>query len=382
MHFYDFNGYCQMTHDEKRMKGFTEALKKFITPETIVLEIGAGTGVFTYLACKYGAKKVIAIEPNPVIQVAKEAINAHGFADRVEFLEKMSTDIDLPEKADLLLCDLHGNLPFFEKGIATIIDARERLLKDNAVFMPSREKVFLAAVNCAEAYESTITKNLKYNDEYTIPSAKRLLTNQILNLVDKDQRLVSNSQVFAELDYKTIESANAHAKVRLDITEKSAVHGIRAWFVAEHGEGFFVDNSIDTPKATYGQPMFPFSEPVNVDVNDFIEFDLNATLENGNYVFSWNTKIFEKTGELKHHFLQTTLANRLKSARSLEKQSEYFIPNLSFEASINKFIMDSCDGERMNGDIADLIVEKFPEKFSTFDEALARVTEVINHLTD
>ena len=371
-----------MTHDKKRMKAFTEALKTFITPETIVLEIGAGTGVFTYLACKFGAKKVIAIEPNPIIQVAKEAIIASGFGNKVEFIEKVSTDIELAEKADLLLCDLHGNLPFFEKGISTIIDARKRLLKDDAVYMPRCETVYLAVVECAGGYKSLVTNNVQTVDGYTIPAAKRLLTSQTLNIFENKQKLVSNTRIFAELDYKTIESPNAHNKVRLDITRKSTVHGIRAWFVAEHGKDFFTDNSIETPEATYGQPMFPFPEPVKVNINDFIEFELNATLESENYVFSWNTKIFKENGTLKNHFLQTTLANRLKSSKSIEKQSEYFVPNLSLEAIINKFILESCDGNRMNGDIADLVLEKFPQKFPNFDEALARVTEVIIHATD
>ena len=115
MHIYEFTGYCQMIQDEKRTENIANALKKFITPETVVLEIGSGTGLFTYLACKFGARKVIAVEPNPVIRFAREAIEAHGFKDKVEFIEKNSNNVVLEEKADLLLCDLHGNLPFFRK---------------------------------------------------------------------------------------------------------------------------------------------------------------------------------------------------------------------------------------------------------------------------
>lgn len=381
MHLYDYVGYCQMIHDEKRLKAFTEALKRVITPETMVLEIGAGTGVFTYLACKYGAKKIFALEPNPIIQIAKEAIIANGFESKVDFIEDISTNFVLDKKVDLLLCDLHGSLPYFENGINTIIDARNRLLKKDAAIIPYRETVYLAAVECPVAYQNMVADNLEFVGEYTIPSANVLLTNKILNLFNNEQKLVSDSQIFDKFDYKTVATPNAHNKVHLNITEKATVHGIRAWFVSELIEGVFVDNSIDSPKATYGQPMFPFPEPVDVDINDFIEFELNFTLEHQNYNYSWISKIFEKNGSLKKHFQQTSLLNNLKSTKSLVKRSEYFVPDFNPEGLLNKFILDMFDGVRMNGDIADLVLEHFPDKFVNFDEALNHVIETTLHFS-
>ncbi len=382
MHIYDFTGYCQMIQDEKRTKNIADALKKFITSETIVLEIGSGTGFFTYLACKFGAKKVIAIEPNPVIRFAREAIEAHGLKDKVEFIENNSNNIVLEEKADLLLCDLHGNLPFFETGITTIIDAGKRLLKEDAVFMPRRETVYLAVAECSEAFESFIDQNLQALYEYSVPSARRLLTSQTLNIKGKKQRLLSAPQVFTEIDYKTIQSPDFQNKVLLKITKKSIAHGIRAWFVAEQGKDFFVDNSNDTPNATYGQPLFPFTEPVHLDKNDLVEFELNATLDNGSYIFSWNTNVFSPSGVLRKSFRQTTLAGRIIPALNLQKHSEYFVPKLSAEAEIDRFILNSCNGQKMNGDVADLVFGKFPDKFSSFEDALARVSAVVSHSTN
>jgi type I protein arginine methyltransferase len=382
MHIYDFTGYCQMIRDKKRIKSIADALKKFVTPETIVLEIGSGTGLFTYLACKFGARKVIAIEPNPVTQIAREAIEAHGFKDKVEFIEKNSNNIVLEERADLLLCDLHGNLPFFETGITTIIDARKRLLKENAVLMPRRETVYLAVAECSEAFESFIDQNLQAVYEYSVPSAKRLLTSQTLNIKGKKQKLLSAPQVFTEIDYKTIESPDFQNKVLLKITKKSIAHGIRAWFVAEQGEDFFVDNSNDTPNATYGQPLFPFTEPVHLNKNDLVEFELNATLDNDSYIFSWNTSIFNSNGILRKSFKQTTLAGRIIPTLNLKKRSEYFVPKLSAKAEIDRFILNLCNGQEMNGDIADLAFGKFPDKFSSFEDALTRVSAVVSHSTD
>ncbi len=52
-----------------RTEAFTTALENCITPETVVLDIGTGTGYFALVAAKLGARHVYAIEPNPAIQI-------------------------------------------------------------------------------------------------------------------------------------------------------------------------------------------------------------------------------------------------------------------------------------------------------------------------
>ena len=114
MHFYDFAGYCSMLTDESRMKAYPEMMKKVIGKDSIVLDLGAGTGYFSILASKLGAKKVYALEPNSLIHLAKEFARQNNCDDNIEFIQKNSTDLELEEKADILICDLHGVLPFFD----------------------------------------------------------------------------------------------------------------------------------------------------------------------------------------------------------------------------------------------------------------------------
>ena len=45
--------------------------------------------------------------------LAAELAAAHGFADRVETIQALSTEIELPEKADILVSDIRGVLPLW-----------------------------------------------------------------------------------------------------------------------------------------------------------------------------------------------------------------------------------------------------------------------------
>ena len=60
--------------------------------------------------------------------MAREIAAANGFADRIDFFQELSTEVELPERADVIVSDLRGVLPAYQHHIGAIADARERLL--------------------------------------------------------------------------------------------------------------------------------------------------------------------------------------------------------------------------------------------------------------
>jgi len=150
MYFYDLSGYGKMIQDQIRTSAHQQAMARAIKPGDVVVDLGAGTGLFTLHACRLGAKLVHAIEPNPVIQVAREIVQANGFSDRVAFHQAMSFDVALPHPADVVVTDPRGVLPLKEQAIPAIIDARRRLLKPGGVLIPQRDIIWAALVEANE----------------------------------------------------------------------------------------------------------------------------------------------------------------------------------------------------------------------------------------
>lgn len=95
---YSIADYGAMIEDTARIDGFIRAFRRVITRDTVVVDIGTGTGILALLACQLGARRVYAIEPDEAIQVAREAAAANGYADRVEYLQALSTAVTLPEQ--------------------------------------------------------------------------------------------------------------------------------------------------------------------------------------------------------------------------------------------------------------------------------------------
>lgn len=382
MHYYDFAGYCSMLTDKKRVEAYSETMKKVIGKDSIVLDLGAGTGYFSILASKLGAKKVIALESNSLIHLAKEFARQNNCAENIEFVQKNSTELELEEKADVLICDLHGTLPFFDQSIATIVDARKRLIKPDAVMMPRRETVFFAIAESEDLYEKNISRLLLDSDGINLSSAKHLLTNRLMNGYDKNIELLSDAQIFAALDYRTIEDTSFSNTLVFEINRKGIAHGLRGWFECEIGDEFYTTNSPDYKESTYGAPVFPFENPLETDAGDLFEIKLDAVFEKGEYLWHWAVKCFDKEKNLKNSFVQSTMTGAFIAPQAILKQSEYFVPKQTADAEIDSFILNQMDGENMQGDIADALLEKFPAKFPNFEEALERVSQLSQRYTE
>ncbi|MGA9378220.1 MAG: 50S ribosomal protein L11 methyltransferase, partial [Phormidium sp.] len=99
---YSISGYGSMIADKGRMDAYVKALRQTVKPDSVVVDIGTGTGIFALLACQFGAKKVYAIEPSDAIQVAKEIAGKNGYGDRIIFIQDISTKVQLPELAKVI----------------------------------------------------------------------------------------------------------------------------------------------------------------------------------------------------------------------------------------------------------------------------------------
>ncbi len=149
---YDILAYGRMIKDPVRFHAFTEALRWTVKPGSAVLDVGTGPGIMALLACKFGARRVYAIESDPVINVAREIAISNGFAGQIEFVEGLSTQVSLPERVNVIVSDLNGTLPWFQQHLRSVADARQRFLAPGGVMIPKKEIVWLGVAESQPAY--------------------------------------------------------------------------------------------------------------------------------------------------------------------------------------------------------------------------------------
>ena len=83
---YSVAAYGKMVSDRGRMEPYARALEAVVRPGSTVLDIGTGTGVLALIACRLGAARVYAVEPDPAIEIARE-----NGGTRVELRRRLSS---------------------------------------------------------------------------------------------------------------------------------------------------------------------------------------------------------------------------------------------------------------------------------------------------
>ena len=104
----------------------------------VVLDLGSGTGIWGLVALRHGAKRVYAVERTGLVDWARAVARRNGAADRITHIRGWSTDVELPEAVDVVVCDQVG--PFVLEGdaIAVLADAARRHLRPGGSLIPSR----------------------------------------------------------------------------------------------------------------------------------------------------------------------------------------------------------------------------------------------------
>lgn len=141
----------RMLEDRVRTTRFLQAIRRTVRPGDVVVEVGTGSGVLALAAAKAGAARVYAIESQAIADVAQRLFEGSGVGDRITLLRGLSTELPLPEKADVLVSEIIGHDPFDERILETTRDAVSRFLKPDARLIPSRLRVFATPVEVPEA---------------------------------------------------------------------------------------------------------------------------------------------------------------------------------------------------------------------------------------
>jgi protein arginine N-methyltransferase 1 len=280
-----------MLADAPRMDAYAAALRQTVKPDSVVMDLGCGPGVLALLACKFGARRVYAVEPENVIGLAREVAAANGFADRIEFFEKFSTDITVDERATIIVSDLRGVLPWFQQHIPAIVDARERLLARGGVLIAKRDVLWAAVVEAPEQYQELVGPWDNNAFVLDLSAATRMVTNTWRKTRIRPEQLLSEPVCWTTIDYYEVNSADVTADISFRVARKGTAHGVAVWFDSELVDGIGFSNHPSAPEMIYGNGLFPFSQPVEVTAGERIMVRLAAKMIGDDYVWRWDTEV-------------------------------------------------------------------------------------------
>ncbi len=304
---YSITNYAQMLADPLRKAALVAAMKELIRPDTVVLDLGAGFGALSLAACKMGAARVYAIEPNVAIRTLETLAQRNGFQDRIRSYCADSRKVELPERVDLIIADLRSYFPLFNGTYNIMEDACKRFLKPGGAVVPFHDAMYVAPVAQKLAQQDIelfwdqhgLDVDLGYVRELAMctPCRAKLLP----------EALLSPAQVWGHVNYGEQCELETRAELNFKIERQDVLDGIGFWFDLDFTPGVRLSNAPDQTKLIYGTGFFPLPKPTEVHRGDQLTLKLSVRCLPDREYWSWAGRVSDTTGQERFRFNSSNL---------------------------------------------------------------------------
>ena len=136
----NIENHVHMLQDTVRMSSYQRAIQNQVDEDSVVMDLGAGTGILSFFAARAGASKVYAVEKRPdIISISRQLAAENGLDEKVSYIENASQSIDpndLDPRPTVMVSEIIGNAVLDEHIIEFTLDARDRLLAPGATLIP------------------------------------------------------------------------------------------------------------------------------------------------------------------------------------------------------------------------------------------------------
>lgn len=241
---YDDFSYYFMTGDEYRNDCYRRAIDRYVKNK-VVVEVGTGRdAVLARFCIEAGASRVYAIETlEESYRLARESVRHDGLDTKIILIPGDSAGVTIPEKADICLSEIIGNIGGAEGAAAVLNDAR-KFLKDDGVMIPFKCITKIAAVRLPETLHekpkfSGVSKDFARQifDHLGFPFDLRICVENV-----SGQDIVSTVASFEDLDFQTTVPLETRHPVQLSFLKNGRCDGFLLWINLHVDEGNIVDS--------------------------------------------------------------------------------------------------------------------------------------------
>ncbi len=357
--------------DARRLAAYRRALARKVRPGSVVLDLGAGTGVLGILALRAGAARVYAVDQGPILEAARAAARAAGFADRWVGIRGRSTEVDLPERADLVVTDNVGNFGLDYGILEAVADARARHLRRGGGCLPETVELQVALLSSAEAY-GRVAFWEKSRAGIRFPGLRRIAASTVAPVRAARRELVSPPATAVVVDLRRAADGPLEGRAILRASRTAAVHGLLGCFRARLAPGVPMTNSPASAAAIGRSPvLLPFESPLRVRRGERLRVWLR--LHPARDLVTWTVQ-----AEGSAPVTQSSFHGRLLSAEEMERLRPEGRPRLAPRGRAFARVLDLCrEGRTLAGIRADLR-RRFPRLFRTEAAASAFAASVLD----
>jgi len=344
-----------MVFDRVRNGAYAAAIRRYVTPDSVVADVGAGLGVLGLLAAAAGARKVYLVEPESVVKGALEIAKHNGFGDRVVALQGRIEDVELPEQVDIITSVFTGNLLYSEDLLPSLFRARDKWLKPGGRLIPDVGELMVAPVGAPRLHEELIGAWSEPHMGIDYGPLRRFAANTFCY----ERRPTFLPEFLAEpcalvaSDFMSATQTDCDASTTFAITRDAVCSGVCAWIRIRLGDKWLSAGPSDpsvhwTPQLLLVDPELP------VVAGEAINFRLQRPAYG-----DWTWQLQSLAGKRR----QSTFMAQAHSITDLLKLSPNHSARLNDRGLAARDLLSRMTGEATNEQLASHLVATYPRQF-------------------
>lgn len=371
---YQLQHYLDMMTDRHRMAPLEAAIRSVVKLGHAVVDLGAGTGVLTFLALKAGAAHVYAIERSSMIEVARRIARANGIDHRITFIHADARSVTPTHRVDGIIGDVRGILPLLEDNIDLFETVRARWLKPGGYTVPLADEIIVAPVSATMPRAAIDGWNEK-RPEVDYQVAAEIAANGFQRVTFDPADVLAEGRVLGSVQYDGSTPRKLALKTSFVMPRRrTLLTGLGMWFRSTWAPGISFDTSPTSPRSVYGQAFFPLSTTRPTTAGESIEVEVTAHRTAPTPVWGWKVSSSRSPGWHESH---STLKTVLLTNSAVAWLTGTACPSLSEEGQITRHILASTDGGTTARALAVGLTNAFPGRFVSADDALAAVIKIL-----
>jgi len=372
---YDLIQFTGMVLDQVRRQAYARAIVACVNADSVVLDLGAGPGLFTLLAAARGARVVYAVDLLDIVEAVPELAERNGFGNRVQVLRGDIRDLVLPERPDVVISDLRGVLPIHGDHLEVMAYVNEHVVRPGGVLIPRQDRLHVALV--AMPTEHGEVGAAWKEPGLDLGPIRDLALATPHRVILHGPEVVSTTRVWDTIDYhqpKELRRRRWGSTGDVTATASGVAHGLACWFATSlvGDVGFTTAPSPD--HQTYGHWLLPFVDPLPIGAGEVVEVRADVSLVGAEPIWRWSAQAAGGVRAATSLDSLPVSAGRLRGLAIETEASVPYVPELEMHLEM---LQGAHDG-RPIAEIAAPLRERWPNHFTSPEIAVGAVERFID----
>lgn len=261
--------------DRERVAAYRRAIGHIVRAGDVVLDVGTGTGILALIAADAGAARVYAVEREPIAEVARSLARVNGPAGRICLLRADATEIQLPERVDVIVSELLSPAMVGQAMVETLGRCRDRFLAPGGRMIPAAVEVLCAPVEGPASLSDLPSSTLSSLDLDLTPLDRLTVQRPRSETLEPDWLLGPPRRAFRYEALLSEPAPGSTAELTLPLERCGTLRGFGLWFEATLGGGSRLTNEPPS-RGCWDQLFLPLPSATVVDTRATVQLELQA----------------------------------------------------------------------------------------------------------